>query len=140
MKARGEYMVVIWEHVADVYDEAMQPALLERHAGREQRTEKCEKEVSPSRKFRNDMGGMGTTLHLLYCLRYYQRAVILLTFVEVKPTDGIYADECSRGCFFYFLPLILDFNFAKNQIDPFFGLILAAAMLLSAIPRMQTSI
>ena len=50
MKAMGEYMVVIGEHVADVYDEVC-TSLLRRHAGREQRTEKCEKEEVPSRKF-----------------------------------------------------------------------------------------
>lgn len=68
--------------------------------------------------------------------------LVLLTFVGIKPTDGIYMLMNAAGdCFFYFLPLILGFNFAKKfQIDPFFGLILAAAMCYPAIQNVDINL
>ena len=50
-------------------------AWLRRHAGREQRTEKCEKEESPRESSGNNHGWYGTDSSSALCLRYYQRAV-----------------------------------------------------------------
>ena len=102
MKAMGEYMVVIGEHVADVYDEVC-TSLLRRHAGREQRTEKCEKEESPRESSGNDHGWYGTDSSSALCLRYYQRAVSPSDICRSQ-TDrwNLYADECSRRLFLLF--------------------------------------
>ena len=49
------------------------------------------------------MGGMGPTLHLLYALRYYQRAISPSDICRVKPTDGIYMLMNAAGdCFLLF--------------------------------------
>ena len=80
------------------------PAWLRRHAGREQRTEKMRKKKSPLEKVLGTiMGGMGPTLHLLCACGIIKGLLVLLTFVGIKPTDGIlYADEYSRRLFLLF--------------------------------------
>lgn len=142
MKAMGEYMVVIGEHVADVYDEVCSQLGLDAMQA-ENKEQKNAKKKSPLEKVLGTiMGGMGPTLHLLCACGIIKGLLVLLTFVGVKPTDGIYMLMNAAGdCFFYFLPLILGFNFAKKfQIDPFFGLILAAAMCYPAIQNVDINL
>ena len=142
MKAMGEYMVVIGEHVADVYDEVCSQLGLDAMQA-ENKEQKNAKKKSPLEKVLGTiMGGMGLTLHLLCACGIIKGLLVLLTFVGIKPTDGIYMLMNAAGdCFFYFLPLILGFNFAKKfQIDPFFGLILAAAMCYPAIQNVDINL
>ena len=142
MKAMGEYMVVIGEHVADVYDEVCSQLGLDAMQA-ENKEQKNAKKKSPLEKVLGTiMGGMGPTLHLLCACGIIKGLLVLLTFVGIKPTDGIYMLMNTAGdCFFYFLPLILGFNFAKKfQIDPFFGLILAAAMCYPAIQNVDINL
>lgn len=142
MKAMGEYMVVIGEHVADVYDEVCSQLGLDAMQA-ENKEQKNAKKKSPLEKVLGTiMGGMGPTLHLLCACGIIKGLLVLLTFVGIKPTDGIYMLMNAAGdCFFYFLPLILGFNFAKKfQIDPFFGLILAAAMCYPAIQNVDINL
>lgn len=74
------------------------------------------KEESLEKVLGTIMGGMGPTLHLLCACGIIKGLLVLLTFVGIKPTDGIYMLMNTAGdCFFYFLPLILGFNFAKNS-------------------------
>lgn len=116
MKAMGEYMVVIGEHVADVYDEVCSQLGLDAMQA-ENKEQKNAKKKSPLEKVLGTiMGGMGLTLHLLCACGIIKGLLVLLTFVGIKPTDGIYMLMNAAGdCFFYFLPLILGFNFAKNS-------------------------
>lgn len=118
MKAMGEYMVVIGEHVADVYDEVCSQLGLDAMQA-ENKEQKNAKKKSPLEKVLGTiMGGMGLTLHLLCACGIIKGLLVLLTFVGVKPTDGIYMLMNAAGdCFFYFLPLILGFNFAKKIPD-----------------------
>ena len=49
--------------------------------------------------------------------------------------------NAAGDCFFYFLPLMLGYNLAKKfEIDPFFGLILAAALCYPAIQNVDVNI
>lgn len=107
MKAMGEYMVVIGEHVADVYDEVCSQLGLDAMQA-ENKEQKNAKKKSPLEKVLGTiMGGMGLTLHLLCACGIIKGLLVLLTFVGIKPTDGIYMLMNAAGdCFFYFLPIL----------------------------------
>ena len=90
MKAMGEYMVVIGEHVADVYDEVCSQLGLDAMQA-ENKEQKNAKKKSPLEKVLGTiMGGMGPTLHMLCACGIIKGLLVLLTFVGIKPTDGIY--------------------------------------------------
>ena len=140
VKSLGEYMVVIGEHVGEVYDEVCKQLGLE-SLGAENK--KPEKKKSPiDRALGVIMGGMGPTLHLLCACGIIKGLLVLLTFMGLDPSSGIYMLLNAAGdCFFYFLPLILGFNLAKKfGIDPFFGTILAGAMCYPTIQNTDINI
>lgn len=140
VKAAGEYMVVIGEHVGEVYDEVFKQIGLD---SPELKNKKPEKKRNPLDKALGViMGGMGPTLHLLCACGIIKGLLVLLTFIGVSPSSGIYMLLNAAGdSFFYFLPLILGFNFAKKfGIDPFFGTILAGSMCYPAIQNVDINI
>lgn len=103
MKAMGEYMVVIGEHVADVYDEVCSQLGLDAMQA-ENKEQKNAKKKSPLEKVLGTiMGGDGTDSSSALCLRYYQRAVSPSDICRSQ-TDrwNLYADECSRRLFLLF--------------------------------------
>ena len=143
MKAAGEYMVVIGEHVADVYTEVCSQLGLEAYASvNDSSKEPKKKQNILDRALKVIMGGMGPTLHLLCACGIIKGLTVLLTFAGLSTESGIYMLLNAAGdCFFYFLPLILGYNLAKKfEIDPFFGTILAAAMCYPMIQNVDIEI
>lgn len=143
MKAAGEYMVVIGEHVADVYTEVCSQLGLEAYASvNDSSKEPKKKQNILDRALKVIMGGMGPTLHLLCACGIIKGLTVLLTFAGLSTESGIYMLLNAAGdCFFYFLPLILGYNLAKKfEIDPFFGTILAAAMCYPTIQNVDIEI
>ena len=143
MKAAGEYMVVIGEHVADVYTEVCSQLGLEAYASvNDSSKEPKKKQNILDRALKVIMGGMGPTLHLLCACGIIKGLTVLLTFAGLSTESGIYMLLNAAGdCFFYFLPLILGYNLAKKfEIYPFFGTILAAAMCYPTIQNVDIEI
>lgn len=132
VKAMNQYMVVIGEHVADVYDEVMSQLKLN----------PTEKKQKPKVKkgFLNwalgmIMAGTSPVLNLLCACGIVKGIAIISTIVGLSADSGIYALLNAAGdSMFFFLPLALGYNVAKEcKIDPFVGFLLAAALLYPTI-------
>ena len=139
MKAAGEYMVVIGEHVADVYTEVCSQLGLEAYASVNDSSKGQKRNRISSAGAESNYGRNGPTLHLLCACGIIKGLTVLLTFAGLSTESGIYMLLNAAGdCFFYFLPLILGYNLAKKfEIDPFFGTILAAAMCYPTIQNVD---
>lgn len=127
VKAMGEYMVVIGEHVSDVFDEVCSQLGLQ---------EKSSENVKEEKKSFLDkalgliMASMGPTLNLLCACGIIKGINVIATLCGLPVDSGIYMLLNAAGdSLFYCLPLVLGFNAAKySGIDPYFGLLLGAAL------------
>lgn len=129
VKAAGQYMVVIGEHVTEVYDEVM--AQLGFGSGTVSEKSNEKKKLSPIDFFLNViMAGMGPTLNLLCACGIIKGLLVVLGMAGLAADSGIYMLINAAGdCLFYSLPLVLGFNVAKKfEIDPYFGLLFGAAL------------
>lgn len=132
VKAMGEYMVVIGEHVADVYDEVClqlgRPG--EKSSAPAAAAEPEKKKSLLDRALGVIRAGMGPTLNLMCACGIIKGITVVAAMLGLASDSGIYMMLNAAGdCIFYSLPLVLGFNVAKkNNIDPFFGLLLGAAM------------
>ena len=140
VKSIGQYMVVIGEHVVDVYDEVCRQLGIDTQVEKNQKSQKKESFVNRSLKV--VMGGMGPLLNLLCACGIIKGLTVILAIAGLSTESGIYMLLNAAGdCFFYFLPLMLGYNLAKKfEIDPFFGLILAAALCYPAIQNVDVNI
>lgn len=134
MKAMGEYMVVIGEHVPYVYEEVC------KEAGLNNVSTNSNEEVKPKGNIAQRvlgvvMSAMGPTLNLMCACGIIKGLLVVATMVGITPESGIYALLNAAGdCFFWFMPLLLGYNVAKKLgIDPVFGFILSAALCYPAI-------
>lgn len=137
-KSIEQYMVVIGEHVLDVYNEVLRQLGLEPNSNISKKDE-GKKESPINRALNVIMGGMGPILNLLCACGIIKGLTVILAILGVSPESGVYMLLNAAGdCFFYFLPLMLGYNLAKKfEIDPFFGLILAAAMCYPTIQNVD---
>lgn len=137
VKSIGQYMVVIGEHVGDVYDEVCSQIGVDNQVAVNKSEE--QKDSLINRILKTIMGGMGPVLNLLCACGIIKGLTILFAIGGMSTESGIYMLLTAAGdCFFYFLPLMLGYNLAKKfEIDPFFGLILAAAMCYPAIQNVD---
>lgn len=129
VKAAGQYMVVIGEHVTEVYDEVM--TQLGRGEANSASSSKPKKKQSPIDAFLGViMAGMGPTLNLLCACGIIKGLLVVLGMAGLATDSGIYMLINAAGdCLFYSLPLVLGFNVAKKfEIDPYFGLLFGAAL------------
>lgn len=130
IKAMGEYMVVIGEHVPLVYKDVCKEIGFETAKAAPAKEEEAQKQ-NLARRFMNLIrGAMGPVLNLL-CACGVIKGILTLAAICGLPTDsGVYALLNAAGdCFFFFMPLLLGYNAAKKlDMDPAFGFILAAAM------------
>lgn len=140
VKSIGQYMVVIGEHVGEVFDEVCNQLGFDNQVA-------VNKEAKQKKSFINKalnviMGGMGPILNLLCACGIIKGLTVLLTFAGLNTESGIYMLFNAAGdCFFYFLPLMLGYNLAKKfEIDPFFGVILAGAMCYPTIQNVELNI
>ncbi len=132
VKAMGEYMVVIGEHVADVYDEVcLQLGRQTEKGGGVAAAEQPQKKKNLlDRALGVIRAGMGPTLNLMCACGIIKGINVVAAMLGLPADSGIYMMLNAAGdCIFYSLPLVLGFNVAKKSgIDPFFGLLLGAAM------------
>ena len=129
-KSIDQYMVVIGEHVTDVYNEVLKQLGMSPDAIVDNSKSEKKKQSLLNRALNVISGGIGPVLNLLCACGIIKGLTVVLTILGISPESGPYMLLNAAGdCFFYFLPLMLGYNLAKKfEIDPFFGLILAAAM------------
>lgn len=136
MKAMGQYMVVIGEHVPHVYSEVCEKIGMAAYGGKEG-TEVEEKKSSLFNRVLNVvMGGMGPCLNMICASGIVKGLTTLLIFLgALTPEDGIYLLLTAVGdAIFFFLPLALGQNVAKKlKMDPFLGFLIGAIMCYPAI-------
>lgn len=127
VKAMGQYMVVIGEHVGDVFDEVCLQLGIKPG---QKVVKEPEKKSLLDRALAVIMAGMGPTLNLLCACGIIKGLTVVAAMLGLSQTSGIYALLNAAGdCLFYSMPLMLGYNVAKKfEIDPFFGLLLGAAL------------
>ncbi|WP_317311657.1 beta-glucoside-specific PTS transporter subunit IIABC [Clostridium thermobutyricum] len=140
VKSIGQYMVVIGEHVGEVFDEVCKQLGLDNQVAVNKDAK--QKKSLINRVLNVIMGGMGPVLNLLCACGIIKGLTVLLAFAGLSPESSIYMLFNAAGdCFFYFLPLMLGYNLAKKfEIDPFFGMILAGAMCYPTIQNVELNI
>ena len=134
VKAAGQYMVVIGEHVVDVYDEVCKQLGLGQ-TNVEAKEDQKKKSLIDS-FLGIIMAGMGPTLNLMCACGIIKGLMVVFAMMGMESTSGIYMLLDAAGdCIFYSLPLVLGFNVAKKyEIDPYFGLLFGAAL---TYPKIQ---
>ena len=136
VKAMGQYMVVIGEHVADVYDEVcLQLGIQAQGSGERKADTSKEKKSLLDRGLGVVMSGMISILNLMCACGMVKGLTVVAVMLGLPETSGVHALLNAAGdCLFYSLPLVLGFNIAKKyEIDPFFGLLLGAALTYPSI-------
>lgn len=138
VNSAGEYMVVIGEHVHDVYLDVCD--VLGVDAGD---NAQVKMEGSSGGKKKNlllrvvdiVMSAMGPTLNLMCAAGIIKGVLALATMFGLPADSGYYMlFNAIGGAFFYFMPMLLGYNLAKKfNVDPVFGFIVAAAMLYPTI-------
>ncbi len=130
MKAMGEYMVVIGEHVPEVYKEVCEQLGTDAYQSKETTTENKNKKSFVAKAMDIVMASMGPTLNLMCACGIIKGLLVILMMVGVEYGSGLYLMINAAGdCFFYFMPLLIGYNVAKKmEIDPVFGFILVAAL------------
>ncbi len=139
MKAMEQYMVVIGEHVPDVYNEVMQQLNLSDASSKEN--------VKDNRTIFSKVlayicGSLGPCLPILCATGVIKGVTTIAMMCGLSTESGIYLLLNAAGdAFFYFLPLFLGYNVAKRcQIDPFVGMLLAAVLSHPTIQNVPVNI
>ena len=129
VKANGEYMVVIGEHVHSVFEEVC-AHLGVNGSDRNQIVLEEKKKNLLDKVLGLITGAMGPTLNIMCACGILKGVLVLLSMAGLPSDSGIYQLINAAGdCFFHFMPLLLGYNVARKlEIDPVFGFILAAAM------------
>lgn len=140
VKAAGEYMVVIGEHVADVYDEVC--AQLGFTPDQQPADETEEKQSFIEKALGIIMAGMGPTLNLLCASGIIKGLLVIFMMLGLSMESGIYMLLNAAGdALFYAMPLFMGFNVAKKLgIDPYFGFLLGAALTYPTIQGTDISL
>ena len=128
VKGGGEYMVVIGEHVADVYDEVCKQLGISEDQKDVQKTDENATFIDKALKF--IMSGMGPTLNLLCACGIIKGLNVIFLMLGLSQEGGIYQLLNAAGdCFFYAMPILMGYNSAKQLgIDPYFGFLFGAAL------------
>lgn len=137
VKGGGEYMVVIGNHVGDVYEEVCKIlGINEDGIVSSSKQETNEKKQNPLMKALNVvMGAVGPALNLICAGGVLKGLLAILGMVGLASDSGIYILSNAMGdAVFYFLPLFLGYNMAKNQGgDGFLGLFIGCILVYPAI-------
>ncbi len=134
VKAAGEYMVVIGEHVPDVYEEVCKVLGIPGESEARQQ-ENTEKKGFLDSALGLVMAAMGPTLNLLSACGIIKGVSFLLVVFGLPMDGGVYQLLSAAGdAIFYGMPVFMGFNIAKHLgIDPFFGFLFGAALTYPAI-------
>ena len=142
IKSAGQYMVVIGEHVPQVYKDVME------QLGRTADTPAPQTDASKKKKgvlstiLGYVSGALGPCLGILCAAGIIKGITTICTLCGLPTTSGMYQLLNAAGDgFFYFLPLFLGYNAGKKfGIDPFTGMLIAAAMTYPSIQNVPIEI
>lgn len=140
VKAAGEYMVVIGEHVTDVYDEVCEQLGIPSDTPNSSVSK--EKKSFLDRALGVIKAGLGPTLNIM-CASGVLKGILVILQMAGLPGDGgvCLLVDAAGDAFFYCLPIIMGYNIAKHLgIDPFYGLILGASMIYPKIQNVDVSL
>ena len=140
VQALSEYMVVIGQHVGEVYKEVCIQAGLD--TAKENTCEKPEKKSGLETALLTVMAGIGPTLYLLGASGMIKGILAVCVMLGLSADTTVYTVMYALGDgLLYFLPLVLGYNLAKYcKIEPFVGVWLAAAMCYPKIQGLEISI
>ena len=140
VQALSEYMVVIGQHVGEVYKEVCIQAGLD--TAKENTCEKPEKKSGLETALLTVMAGIGPTLYLLEASGMIKGILAVCVMLGLSADTTVYTVMYALGDgLLYFLPLVLGYNLAKYcKIEPFVGVWLAAAMCYPKIQGLEISI
>ncbi len=131
MKAGGQYQVVIGNHVPDVYAEVM------KQLGKQIESETKEPKMSIKDKAFDIISGvMMPSIAVLCASGMIKGFLALFVAFGLMNTDGSWYTlfNAIGDTMFYFFPVILGFNSAKQfKLNPYIGLIIGAALCYPAI-------
>lgn len=136
VRGGGEYMVVIGEHVHDVYvDVCKELGFDVDEAGGAQESAGGKKKNILLRALDVIMAGMGPTLNLLCASGILKGALAIASMVGADVNSGPYIlVSAIADAFFWFMPLLLGYNIGRKMgMDPVLGFIIGAAMLYPTI-------
>lgn len=133
VKGGGEYMIVIGTHVADVYDEIVNQ--LGGEPNKEAAAGKEKKGNVFMRCLNTIMGAVGPALNFICAGGVIKGILAICTMCGLPVESGIYMLLNAMGDgVFYFLPLFLGYNLAKNLgIPGLMGLFVGACLMYPAI-------
>ena len=144
VRGGGEYMVVIGEHVHEVYlDVCKELGLQANDAGMAEGAGGVKKKQNIFQRAMGIIaGGMRPALNVLCAAGILKGVLALVSMAGVPATDGLYTlVSATADAFFYFLPVILGFNVAKKmEIDPYLGAIIGAAMIYPSIQNVDINV
>ena len=130
VKAGGEYMVVIGEHVADVYDEVCDQLGIAGERDLQVNEDEDKNKSLLDRALGIIMAGMGPALNLLCACGIIKGLNLVFVMLGLSTDSGIYMLLNAAGdSLFYAMPVLLGFNVSKKLgIDPYFGLLFGTAL------------
>ncbi len=134
VKSAGQYMVVIGQHVPEVFDEVC--SQLGRPTEDSTQAESSQEKKTIIQSFMALIAsGIGSVLNLMAACGILKGTLLLATMAGLQTDSGIYQLLNAAGdCIFYSLPVVMGFNIAKQQgIDPYFGLLFGTALTYPAI-------
>lgn len=144
VRGGGEYMVVIGEHVHDVYlDVCQELGIQANDAGIAEGAGGVKKKQNIFQKAMGIIaGGMRPALDVLCAAGILKGILALVSMAGVPASNGLYTlVSATADAFFYFLPVILGFNVArKMEIDPYLGAIIGAAMIYPTIQNVDINV
>ncbi|MBO0458145.1 PTS transporter subunit EIIC [Enterococcus hulanensis] len=127
-----EYMVVIGNHVAKVYNAVTSKTGLKEQGAVEENLDKDEKGKNVfSRILSLIMASMQPIVNLICACGIIKGLMTLLSMTDFIPAEsGIYVLMNGMGdAIFFFLPIALGYNFAKNlKGNPFLGFLIGAIL------------
>lgn len=134
VKGGGEYMVVIGNHVHEVYQDVSAVLGMTEGAPSAQK-ESGKKQGLLQRALGIVMGAMGPNLHILCASGILKGVLTIASMLGADTGSSMYIlMSAIADAFFRFMPLLLGYNLAKKlEIDPALGFIIGAAMIYPTI-------
>lgn len=137
VKSGGEYMVVIGNHVAKVYDAVCDVlGISDGIISKEKDRDTDQKKLNVVMRVLNIVvGAIGPALNYICAGGVLKGLLAVLTLCGLQETDGVYMLLNAMGdAIFYFLPLFLGYNMAKSRgADGLLGLFIGAMLLYPSI-------
>ncbi len=142
VKSAGEYMVVIGEHVPEVYDEVCKVLGISGETKVEESKTEEKKKSFIEKALGLTYAGMGPTLNLLCACGIIKGLNTIFVMLGLSMESGIYLLLNAAGdAIFYGMPVFMGYNIAKYlEIDPYFGFLFGTALTYPSIQGVDLNV